>query len=70
MKRYTIIGEPVFDFIEDKEGDVVFYEDVSSFLFAEIDKELEGLKNSPKMALSTREVFLKQMRKELKNLLK
>ena len=41
-----------------------------SFLLAEIDKELEGLRNSPKMALSTREVFLKQMRKELKNLLK
>ena len=41
-----------------------------SFLSAEIDKELEGLRNSPKMALSTREVFLKQMKKELKNLLK
>ena len=41
-----------------------------SFLLAEIVKELEGLRNSPKMALSTREVFLKQMKKELKNLLK
>ena len=41
-----------------------------SFLSAEINKELKGLRNSPKMALSTREVFLKQMKKELKNLLK
>ena len=41
-----------------------------SFLSAEIDKEIKELKKSRKMALSTRELFLKQMKKELKNLLK
>ena len=39
-----------------------------SFISAEIEKELKICKESRKMALSTREVFLKQMKKELKNL--
>ena len=41
MKRYFVNGEPTFDFIEDKDGDIIFYDDFVSSILARI-KELEA----------------------------
>lgn len=67
MKRYTVIGEPVFDFIEDKEGDVVFYEDFSVFISWRI-KELETEIDNEDSIYS--EASCRFRIDELKNLLK
>jgi hypothetical protein len=38
MKRYEIIGEPTFDFMEVENGSVILYDDFVSSILAEIDK--------------------------------
>lgn len=40
MKRYNILGEPVFDLVEAKDGYLILFEEFENFILARI-KELE-----------------------------
>lgn len=78
-KIYLVIGvdEECQDFeelvgvswCEDKINDDDLEYISSNFILAEIEKEIKLCRDSRKMAVSSREVFLKQMRTELKKLL-
>lgn len=65
MKRYDVIGEPTFDFIESISGDVIFYDEFNNLILARI-KELEASKRET--VFDT--IIIESKLVELKNLLK
>jgi hypothetical protein len=69
MKRYDVIGEPTFDFIDSKDGGVIFYNDYVDFISARIKElQIKLINTNPKR----KETVLRRQEviDELKNLLK
>jgi hypothetical protein len=46
MKRYDVIGEPTFDFVESKDGNVILYDDYVDFISARIKESEKQNKSS------------------------